>query len=164
MRIELNNVRRAARRYAQRENTMNAAESKFSTSDTTTKSIEGVDIRPIGRGNKPAIAPVPGQPDPYVENPRLAAAGVIDDILDAGATSIADIEKLIGELQTARDYLEAEGERVRRLTTRYAHLTQTASASVKIIAESLGKWRKTELETVSHVHAAMPRSEAPQDR
>ena len=27
-----------------------------------------------------------------------------------------------------------------RLTTRYAHLTQTASASVKIISESLGKW------------------------
>ena len=81
---------------------MNAAESKLSTSDTATKSIEGVDIRAIGRGNKPAIAPVPGQPDPYAENPRLAAAGVIDDILDAGATSIADIEKLIDELQTAR--------------------------------------------------------------
>ena len=28
----------------------------------------------------------------------------------------------------------------------YAHLTQTASASVKIIAESMGKWRTTEME------------------
>ncbi|MGA2312687.1 MAG: hypothetical protein ABSF87_10030 [Xanthobacteraceae bacterium] len=121
---------------------MNAAESKLSISDTATKSIEG-DIRAIVRGNRPA-----------------STAGLCDDILAAGETSIADIEKLIGELQTARDYLEAEGERVRRLTTRYAHLTQTASASVKIIAESLGKWRKPELETVSHVHAPMPRSEA----
>ncbi len=161
VRIALNNVRRAARCYVRRENTMNAAESKLSTSDTVT--TEGVDIRSTGRGIRPAITPVPGQPDPYAENPRLAVADVIDDILDAGATAIADIEKLIDELQTARNYLEAEGERVRRLSNRYAHLTQTASASVKIIAESLGKWRKTELEPVSHVHAAMPRSEAPQD-
>ena len=40
-----------------------------------------------------------------------------------------------------------EGERVRRLNTRYAHLAQTASASAKIIANSMGKWRN--LETVS---------------
>ncbi len=151
----------ALRAAMRRENTMNAAESKLSTSDTAT--TEGVDIRAIGRGIRPAIAPVPGQPDPYAENPRLAAADVIEDVLDAGSSAIADIEKLIDELQTARNYLEAEGERVRRLSNRYAHLTQTASASVKIIAESLGKWRKTELDTVSHVHAAMPRSEAPQD-
>ena len=49
----------------------------------------------------------------------------------------------MADLQTARDYLEAEGQRVRRLTTRYAHLTQTASASVKIIAESLGNRART---------------------
>ena len=64
-----------------------------------------------------------------------SAAGLCDDILAAAATSIADIEKLIEELQIARDYLKAEGDRVHRLTTRYAHLTQTASASVKIISE-----------------------------
>ena len=85
--------------------------------------------------------------------------GICDDILTAGAASIADIEKLMAELQTARDYLQAEGERVRRLTTRYAHLTKTASASVKIIAESLGKWRSPELESISQAHSA--KSEAP---
>ena len=69
-----------------------------------------------------------------------SSAGLCDDILAAAATSIEDIEKLIEELQIARDYLKAEGDRVHRLTTRYAHLTQTASASVKIISESLGKW------------------------
>jgi len=68
-----------------------------------------------------------------------------DDILAVGATSIADIEKLIEELQTARDYLKVEGERVRWLTARYAHLARTASASVKIIAENLGKWRSPDL-------------------
>jgi hypothetical protein len=110
---------------------MNAAEAKLSIADSAPNSIEG-GIRAIVRGHGPA-----------------SAAGLCDDILAAGATSIAEIEKLMAELQTARDYLEAEGERVRRLTTRYAHLTQTASASVKIIAESLGKWRNPELESIS---------------
>jgi predicted nucleic acid-binding Zn-ribbon protein len=56
------------------------------------------------------------------------------------------IEKLMEELRTARDYLRSEGERVRRINAHYAHLTRTASASVKIIAESMGKWRTTEIE------------------
>jgi hypothetical protein len=76
-----------------------------------------------------------------------------EDALIAGA-SITDIDKLMGELQTARDYLQSEGERVRRMTARYAHLAETASASVKIIAESLGKWRNAE--TLSQEHPALP--------
>ena len=38
---------------------------------------------------------------------------------------MADIDKLMGELQTARDYLQSEGEKVRWMTARYAHLAQT---------------------------------------
>jgi hypothetical protein len=69
-----------------------------------------------------------------------------DDIVAFGATSIGEIEKLMEELRIARDYLRSEGERVRRINAHYAHLTRTASASVKIIAESMGKWRTTEIE------------------
>ena len=59
-----------------------------------------------------------------------------------GATSIAEIEKLIAELQEARDFLQSEGERVRRETERYTNLTQTASASVKIISDTVAGWRE----------------------
>jgi hypothetical protein len=59
-----------------------------------------------------------------------------------GATSIAEIEKLISDLQAARNYLKAESDRIQQEMTRYAHLSDTASASVKIITESLGQWRK----------------------
>ena len=69
-----------------------------------------------------------------------------DDIVAFGDTSIGEIEKLMEELRVARDYLRTEGERVRSINARYAHLTSTASASVKIIAESMGKWRVTEME------------------
>ena len=64
------------------------------------------------------------------------------------------------ELQMARDYLEAEGERVRRLTGRYAHLAKIASASVEIISKNLGKWRNSEPDTLSEADAATAPREA----
>jgi len=69
-----------------------------------------------------------------------------DDIVAFGDASIGEIEKLIEELRAARDYLQSEGERVKSINARYAHLTRTASDSVKIIAESMGKWRVPEME------------------
>jgi hypothetical protein len=49
--------------------------------------------------------------------------------------------KGLAELQAARDYLQAEGKRVRRVNANYAHLAQTASASARVIIDSIGKWR-----------------------
>jgi hypothetical protein len=54
-----------------------------------------------------------------------------------GATSIAEIEKLIGELQETRNFLESEGERIQQETARYIKLTQRALASVRIIFDTL---------------------------
>src|SRR5262249_10164729 len=59
------------------------------------------------------------------------------------ATSIAEIEKIIGELQEAKHFLQSEGERVQRETEHYTTLTQMASASVKIISDTVAKWRET---------------------
>jgi len=111
---------------------------KSKSSDTALEMLEG-GIRSLVRGNR-----------------SVSAAEPCDDPLEAGATSIADIEKLVEELQIARDYLESEGERVRQLNARYGHLAQSASASVKIIAESMGKWRK--LDTTAQAPAALPRT------
>ncbi len=92
-------------------------------------------------------------------NREAKATESCEDVLAAGATSIADIDKLMEELQIARDFLKSEGERVRLVNARYGHMAQTASASVKIIAESLGKWRN--LEAVSDAPAKMPVSHTP---
>jgi hypothetical protein len=107
---------------------MNAAEAKHTSSETETKAIEGA-VHAVVRVNKTANTVADGQ-----------------DALAAGAASVADIEKLMAELLVARDYLDAEGERVRRINANYLHLAQTASASVQVIAESLGKWRVPEEE------------------
>ena len=63
-------------------------------------------------------------------------------IRKVGATSIAEIEKLMGELREAKDFLQFEGERIQRETARYTNLAQTASASVKIILDTVCEWRK----------------------
>ena len=117
---------------------MDAPDKGPSTADTATAMLEG-DIRALVRGNRPSKAVESG-----------------DDILAAGATSIADIERLMEELQIARDFLKSEGERVRLVNARYGHMAKTASASVKIIAESLGKWRS--LEAVDRAPGIMPRA------
>jgi hypothetical protein len=63
-------------------------------------------------------------------------------VQNLGTTSIAKIEKMIGELQEARDFLQAEGERVQREAEHYSTLTQVASASVKIISDTVAGWRE----------------------
>src|SRR6516225_7499958 len=47
-----------------------------------------------------------------------------------------------GELQAAKDFLESEGERVQREAEQYTTLTQMASASVKIISDTVARWRE----------------------
>src|SRR5919198_1888577 len=59
-----------------------------------------------------------------------------------GAPSIAEIEKLIGELQEARNFLESEGERVQREAVGCIDLIQRALASVTVISDTLYGWRQ----------------------
>ena len=82
----------------------------------------------------PAGAPSPPKSETDVEIAPL--------VQQVGATSIAEIEKMIGELQEAKDFLQSEGERVQRGTEQYTTLTQMASASVKIISDTVAKWRE----------------------
>ena len=56
--------------------------------------------------------------------------------------SVMEIDKLIAELQTLRDYLQNEGQRVQREVAEFAHMSQAATKSTKIIAESLTGWKK----------------------
>jgi hypothetical protein len=117
-------ARKVDRLVVKREKKMDVTESQVSIS-----SVVG-DIRALVRSNKSRSVAKPS--DDIVAS---------NDAIAVGEASIADIEGLMAELQAARDYLQAEGERVRRVNANYAHLAQTASASARIIAESIGKWR-----------------------
>ena len=60
------------------------------------------------------------------------------------AMSIAEIDRLMAELQELKGYLQSERKRIERGTIRYKNLTKTASASVKTI-----------LDAVSQLHPAL---------
>jgi hypothetical protein len=115
---------------------------RSSPPDVTVKRLVEED-RALVRGHRPGKAAAP------------ATSATATYALAIGVTSIADIEKLMEDLLAARDYLQSEGERVRQVNARYTHLAKTASASAKIIAESLGKWRNTET-TTSQAAAPLP--------
>lgn len=60
--------------------------------------------------------------------------------------SIGEIDRLVAELQTMRDMLHTEGERVRREIVGYAGLNQSAMLSMKVIGESLARMKPEPLQ------------------
>jgi len=56
-------------------------------------------------------------------------------------TSVQEVDRLITELQQLRELLQKEGARVQREITEYAHLSQSAMQSTKIITDSLSHWK-----------------------
>ena len=61
-------------------------------------------------------------------------------IQQVAATSIAEIDQLMAELQEAKSYLQSEGERIEREMVRYTNLTQMASFTAKIIFDAISQW------------------------
>jgi hypothetical protein len=71
-----------------------------------------------------------------------AVANNIGTLLQRVAgSSVQEIDRLMSELHTLREMLQSEGARVQREITEYAHLSQSAMQSTKIITESLAKWK-----------------------
>ena len=68
----------------------------------------------------------------------------------------AEIDRLMAEMQLAREFLQSEGERVEQETVRYANLAQAASVTSKIILSPNGTPRTTNKKTsnASEVTAA----------
>ena len=61
-------------------------------------------------------------------------------IQQVAATSIAEIDRLIAELQEAKNYLQSEGERIEREIVRYTNLTQMASFTTEMISDAVSQW------------------------
>ena len=56
--------------------------------------------------------------------------------------SMAEISRVIRELENVRDMLRNEGARVSREVSGYANLNQGATAAMRVIAESLKQWKE----------------------
>jgi transposase len=103
--------------------------------NTAETEVEG-EIREFVRRD---VATLRRQPE---SDSEMVASNISSLLQRVSGTSVQEIDKLIGELQTLREMLANEGARVQREIVEYATLSQAAMQSTKIIAESLGHWKK----------------------
>jgi hypothetical protein len=89
---------------------------------------------------------------------QAADAEVAPLIQKLGAISTAEIERLIEELQGAKEHLQSERERIERETLRYASLMETASTTAKIISDAVSRWHPARNQQKSDTSKATPAS------
>ena len=88
---------------------------------------------------RPAVAANSEPLEPTHENAVNSVNSLIQRV---AGTSLAEIEKLIGELEGLRDLLHAEGQRVQREISGYAQLSQAAMKSTRMIADNVSQWKR----------------------
>jgi hypothetical protein len=79
---------------------------------------------------------------PLDPNAEATVNNVNSLIQRVAGTSLAEIENLISELESLRDLLHAEGQRVQREISGYAQLSQAAMKSTRMIADNVAQWKR----------------------
>jgi hypothetical protein len=130
----------------------------------------------LTRGERPEHAMRPEMTDFQAFAASLAVEGEVCDLPNAklwlqaadaeiapliqklGATSTAEIERLIAELQGAKEHLQSERKRIEREALRYTSLTQMASTTAKIISDAVSRWHPARNQQKSNTSKATPAS------
>jgi hypothetical protein len=82
----------------------------------------------------------PAEPSSGSENFVNQATSVVQRV---AVSSVSEIDRLIAELETLREFLRQEGVRIQREIDGYARLSEEAIKSTKIIGESVAQWKTT---------------------
>jgi hypothetical protein len=96
-------------------------------------------LRRPGNGGATEPPPVPAL-EPSAET---AVSNVNSLIQRVAGNSLSEIENLIAELESLRDVLHDEGQRVQREIAGYAQLSQAAMKSTRLIADNVAQWKRT---------------------
>jgi len=95
--------------------------------------------RRLREGPAAALPNAPQLPDAKA-SPQTTS-DINDLIRRVSGGSMEEIDKVIQELQSVREMLRSEGERVTREISGYASLNAAAMTAIKIIAESMTQWK-----------------------
>jgi len=114
------------------------AERPSEPEQTTTSAFEG-EIREFVRRDVAFLR----RPRPDAEQP--ATEPVVDNlnvlIRRVSGASMEEIDRVILELQSVREMLRTEGERVGREIAGYASLSHAAMTAMRVIGDSLTQWK-----------------------
>ena len=93
---------------------------------------------------RPAVGLTSSSADaPALEPSTEATVNSVNSLIQRVAgTSLSEIENLISELESLRDLLHAEGQRVQREISGYAQLSQAAMKSTRMIADNVTQWKR----------------------
>jgi hypothetical protein len=92
----------------------------------------------------PGMLNTPGSTDLPLEASTEATVNSVNSLIQRVAgTSLTEIENLVAELESLRDLLHAEGQRVQREISGYAQLSQAAMKSTRLIADNVAQWKRT---------------------
>ena len=92
----------------------------------------------------PGMSTTAGSTDLPLEASTEATVNSVNSLIQRVAgTSLSEIENLVSELESLRDLLHAEGQRVQREISGYAQLSQAAMKSTRLIADNVAQWKRT---------------------
>ena len=91
---------------------------------------------------RPAAGALSSTDTPLESSTETTVNSVNSLIQRVAGTSLAEIENLISELESLRDLLHAEGQRVQREISGYAQLSQAAMKSTRMIADNVSQWKR----------------------
>jgi hypothetical protein len=128
-------------------NAINRAEEIDDTVDVDSAAVSQVEdgIRDFVRNDIAYLRrpPLPSSEAAPADPAAEATVNSVNSLIQRVAgTSLAEIEKLISELESLRDLLHAEGQRVQREISGYAQLSQAAMKSTRMIADNVNQWKR----------------------
>lgn len=98
-------------------------------------------VKDVAFLRRPSPVPIASTEPVLEQTPEIVVSNVNSLIQRVAGTSIGEIENLISELETLRELLHAEGQRVQREISGYAQLSQAAMKSTRMIADSVSQWK-----------------------